>query len=266
MKTIFFTKMEATGNDFVLIDNREGIFNEVLHSEGLKDQIKKMLDRHFGIGGDGLIVMEEIKGYPLSMRYFNQDGSEAALCLNGARCLVGFAYRLGVVNTKGKFLTSTGPVGFFYQDNKVSIEVAPPTEIKLNLTISYGREKYKLHSLKLGVPHVVLFVDNYDDIDLEKLGPAIRNHKTFSPEGTNVNFVKQEDRGLFVRTYERGIEAETMSCGSGAVCSAYIATKLFIADSPVTVKTMGGELVVTVKDKLYLEGPFSFLYDGTYYL
>uniref|UniRef100_A0A7C4XLE8 Diaminopimelate epimerase n=1 Tax=candidate division WOR-3 bacterium TaxID=2052148 RepID=A0A7C4XLE8_UNCW3 len=266
MKPIFFTKMEATGNDFVLIDNREGMFKEFLRSNGAKEIIKKMLDRHFGIGGDGLIILEEAKGYPFSMKYFNCDGSEAVLCLNGARCAVDFAYRLGIINAKGKFLTPAGPIGFFHQSHAVSIEVNPPTEINLNLVIAIGQKKHKVHFLKLGVPHTVIFVDDYDEIDILKLGSAIRNHKTFAPEGTNVNFVRNDEKELFVRTYERGVEGETLSCGSGAVCSAYIAIKLFIVSSPVLVKTNGGELNVTVDDRLYLEGPVNFVCDGTYYL
>lgn len=266
MRVILFTKMVGTGNDFVLIDNRSGQFNEFLRDETkLKETIQRLLNRHFGIGGDGLILLEKANGYPFSMRYFNCDGSEAEVCLNGARCCVSFAYRLGLINAKGRFITQSGPMGFYHQGDIVSIEVAPPTEIKLNYTLSIARQKYKLHLLKLGVPHAVLFVDDYDDVEIEKLGSKIRHHEAFGNEGTNVNFVKQEGKCLFVRTYERGIEAETLSCGSGAVSSAYIATKLFIVESPVIVKTRGGELTVTIKEKIYLEGLANFVFDGTFY-
>ncbi|MEO0136454.1 MAG: diaminopimelate epimerase [candidate division WOR-3 bacterium] len=266
MKPIFFTKMEGTGNDFVVIDNREEQFTGVVNQNTMKETIVKMLDRHYGIGGDGLILIENFKGYFFSMRYFNRDGTEAATCLNGARCAVKFAQRLGILEDKGKFLTSAGPVGFAYQPDKISIEVLPPTDIKLNFNLTIARKKYKLSYLKLGVPHTILFVDSYEGLNIPELGRAIRNHKEFQPEGTNVDFVKMDKKTLFVRTYERGIEDETLSCGSGVAAAAYIAIKLFLTESPVKVMTRGGELTVTLKEKLYLEGPANFVYDGTYYI
>ncbi|MEO0095439.1 MAG: diaminopimelate epimerase [candidate division WOR-3 bacterium] len=266
MNPIFFTKIEGTGNDFVVIDNREEQFTNVVKSDELTNIIVKLLDRHYGIGGDGLILVENFKGYFFSMRYFNRDGSEADMCLNGARCAVKFAQRLGIIEDKGKFLTPAGPLGFAYQPEKISIEVLPPVDIKLNFTLTIARKKYKLSYLKLGVPHTILFVDSYDDIDILELGKTIRNHKEFQPNGTNVDFVKIDKKSIFVRTYERGVEDETLSCGSGAVASAYIAVKLFMAESPVKVQTRGGELTVTLKEKLYLEGPANIIYDGTYYI
>ncbi|MEO0128749.1 MAG: diaminopimelate epimerase [candidate division WOR-3 bacterium] len=266
MKPIFFTKMEGTGNDFVLIDNREEQFSGVVNKDEIKETLVKMLDRHYGIGGDGLILIENFKGYFFSMRYFNRDGSEAAICLNGARCAVKFAQRLGIIEDKGKFLTPAGPIGFAYQPDNISIEVLPPVDIKLNFNLTIARKKYKLSYLKLGVPHTIIFVDSFDDINIVELGRTIRNHKEFQPDGTNVDFVKVDKKSIFVRTYERGVEDETLSCGSGVVASAYIAVKLFMAESPVKVITRGGELTVTLKDKLYLEGPANIIYDGTYYI
>lgn len=266
MKPIFFTKMEGTGNDFVVIDNREEQFTGILKKEEIKTTIARILQRHYGIDADGLILIEHFKGYFFNMRYFNRDGSEAALCLNGARCAVKFAHRLGIIEEKGKFLTQAGPVGFAYLKDSISIEVLPPTDIKLNFTITIARKKYKLSYLKLGVPHTIIFVDSFDDINISEIGFAIRNHKEFQPEGTNVNFVKVENKSIFVRTYERGIEGETFSCGSGAVASAYIAVKLFLTESPVRVKTTGGELLVALKEKIYLEGPANFIFDGIYYI
>lgn len=266
MKPIFFTKMEGTGNDFVLIDNREEQFTGIIGNDVIKETIIKMLDRHHGIGGDGLILIENFKGYFFSMRYFNRDGSEADICLNGARCAVKFAQRLGIITDKGKFFTPAGPVGFAYEPGNVSIEVLPPVDIKLNFNLTVARKKYKLSYLKLGVPHTVMFVDSYDDLNIIELGRAIRNHKEFQPDGTNVNFVRVDKKSIFVRTYERGIEDETLSCGSGVAASAYIAVKLFMTESPVKVMTRGGELTVTLKEKLYLEGPANIIYDGTYYI
>lgn len=266
MKPIFFSKMEGTGNDFVIIDNREEQFTSIVKKDEMKNTISRMLQRHYGIDADGLILIENFKGYFFNMRYFNRDGSEAELCLNGARCAVKFAHRLGIIEEKGKFLTPAGPVGFAFHSDVISVEVLPPVDLKLNFTLTIARKKYKLSYLKLGVPHTIMFVDSFDDINISELGSAIRNHKEFQPDGTNVNFVMVENKSIFVRTYERGIEAETLSCGSGVVASAYIAAKLFLAESPVKVKTNGGELTVTLKDKLYLEAPANFIFDGTYYL
>lgn len=266
MKPICFTKMAGTGNDFILIDNREGLINEAIQGISLSDFAKGLLDRHLGAGADGLILMEKTEILPFAMRYFNRDGSEAVLCLNGARCIVGYAHRLGIIEEKGKFISPSGPIGFYHKDNSISVEILPPVEIKLNFSLTIARKKYRAHFLKLGVSHCVIFVDSYDGIDVDELGKAIRNHKSFKPEGTNVNFVKEADKGLFVRTYERGVEAETLSCGSGVLASAYIATKLFITQSPVACKTKGGQLLVTLKEKLYLEGPVNFIFDGVYYI
>ncbi len=267
MKPLCFTKMEGTGNDFVIIDNREGTVREAIGTTALPDFAVKILNRHTGVGADGLILVEKSDVLPFAMHYFNQDGSEADLCLNGARCLVGYAYRLGIIEEKGKFIAPSGPVGFYYKDNSsVSLEMAAPTDIKLNFSITVARKKYRAHFLKLGVPHCVIFVDSYEKLNIEELGRTVRNHKQFKPEGTNVNFVKEEARHLFIRTYERGVEAETMSCGSGVLASAYIATKLFITQSPVVCKTKGGELLATMKDKLYLEGPVNLIFDGIFYV
>lgn len=266
MKPIFFTKMEGTGNDFLIIDNRTGYITEAIGSGNFEEFVKKLSNRHLGAGSDGVIFLEESIDFPFNMRYFNQDGSEAAACFNGARCVVSYAFRFGLVKDKGKFMSNAGPVGFYNKNGTVSIEVVPPVDLKLNFSLTVSRKKYRAHFLRVGVPHCVIFVDSFDKIDVVELGRAIRNHKTFKPEGTNVNFVKAEDDYIYVRSYERGVEAETLSCGSGALAAAYIATKLFITQSPVTCKTNGGDLLIAIKDKMYLEGPASYIYDGVYYL
>jgi diaminopimelate epimerase len=253
MKPIFFTKMEGSGNDFLLINNHNGLLNEFVHDAVRPELVKKMANRHLGAGSDGILFLESAKDFPFAMKYYNRDGSEATMCLNGTRCIVSYAFRLGVIKDKGK-------------DGPVSIEVPPPVDIKMNFTFTMKRKKYRANFLKAGVPHCVIFVDSYDKIDVVEFGREIRNHKTFKPEGANVNFVVVENNNIFIRTYERGVENETLSCGSGVLASAYIATKLFLTQSPVTCKTKGGELLATIKDKLYLEGPANFIYDGVYYV
>jgi diaminopimelate epimerase len=266
MRPIFFTKMEGTGNDFLIIDNRNSIINEAIEHKNIPEFVKKIADRKLGAGSDGVIFLEESKDFPFSMSYFNNDGSKAALCLNGARCVVMYSHRLGIIKEKGKFVSESGPIGFYNKNGTVSIEVMPPVDLKLNFSITVKRKKLRANYLKLGVPHCVIFVESYDDIDIRELGHAILHHKEFKPDGTNVNFVTTKDNYLFVRTYERGVEDETLSCGTGILAAAYIATKLCITESPVTCKTNGGELIATIKDKLYLEGPAHFICDGVYYV
>lgn len=266
MKPIFFTKMEGSGNDFLLLDNHNGLISETAPGPALPEFVKRLTDRRLGAGSDGVLLLEQSKDFPFRMKYYNRDGSIAALCLNGARCIVSYAYRSGLVNNKGKFLSDSGPIGFYYKNGNVSIEIQPPIDIKLNFSFTLKRKKYRANFLRLGVPHCVIFVDSFDKINIKELGQAIREHRTFKPDGTNVNFVRVENNCLFVRTYERGVEDETPSCGSGVLASAYIATKLFIAESPVSCKTKGGELLATIKDKLYIEGPAKYIYDGVFYL
>ncbi len=266
MRPIFFTKMEGSGNDFLIVNNINGVLDDIVQDSNRPELVKKMTNRHLGAGSDGMLFMEQTKDLPFSIRYYNKDGSEAAMCLNGARCIVAYAFRLGIIQDKGKFLSESGPIGFYYKNGSVSIEVLPPVDIKMNFSFTLKRKKMRANFLRIGVPHCVIFVDSYDDINVKAMGSAIRDHKTFKPEGANVNFVKVEHSYIYVRTYERGVEDETLSCGSGVLASAYIATKLFLAQSPLTCKTKGGELLATIKDKLYLEGPAKYIYDGVYYL
>ncbi len=266
MNPILFTKMEGTGNDFLIIDNRNGMISENIGESGVKEFVKNIAHRQLGTGSDGVIFIEPSNDFPFHMKYFNQDGTEASLCLNGARCAVSFAHRLGLIKEKGKFGSASGTIGFYYRDGNVSIEVPPPVDLNLNFSLTVSRKKYSANFLRIGVPHCVIFVESFDDVDVRGLGRAIRNHKNFGSEGTNVDFVKAEKEQIFVRTYERGIEDETLSCGSGSLAAAYIATKLFITQSPVVCKTRGGELTATIKEKLYLEGPINYICDGVYYL
>jgi diaminopimelate epimerase len=266
MKPIFFTKMEGTGNNFLIIDNRNGYVTVNVTDQSIAEFVKKLADAQLGAGSDGVILLEQSAEYPFEMRYFNRDGSEAVACLNGARCVVSYAFRLGLLKDKGKVASASGPLGYYYKSDGVSIETPPPVDVRLNFSFTVSRKKYNANFLRVGVPHCIIFVDDLQKVDVKKLGEAIRNHKTFKPEGANVNFVQVDKDSIFVRTYERGVEDETLSCGSGVLASAYIATKLFMVQSPVVCKTRGGEMIATIKDKLYLEGPVKYVYDGVYYI
>lgn len=266
MKPIFFTKMEGTGNNFLVIDNRNGYLTVNVVSQTVNEFVKALANCQLGAGSDGVILLEQSAEYPFEMRYFNRDGSEAVACLNGARCVVSYAFRLGLLRDKGRFASASGPIGYYYRSGDVSIEVPAPVDVKMNFSFTVSRKKYSANFLRVGVPHCVIFVDDQDKVNVKTLGKAIRDHKAFKPEGTNVDFVTVEKESLHVRTYERGVEDETLSCGSGALAAVYIATKLFMVQSPVTCKTRGGELIATIKDKLYLEGPTRYVYDGVYYV
>ena len=266
MKPIFFTKMEGTGNNFLVIDNRNGYLTVNVHEQTTAEFVSRLADCKRGAGADGVILLEQSAEFPFEMRYFNRDGSEAVACLNGARCVVSYAYRLGLLKDKGKVASASGPIGYYYKNDDVSIEVPPPVDVKMNFSFTVNRKKYSANFVRVGVPHCVVFVDDIEKLDVKTIGEAIRNHKTFKPEGTNVDFVKVEKDCINVRTYERGVEDETLSCGSGVLASAYIATKLFMVQSPVVCKTPGGQLIATIKDKLYLEGPTRYIYDGVYYI
>ena len=142
MKPIFFTKMEGTGNDFLVIDNRNGVINENIGTKDIKDFIRKISNRKLGAGSDGVIFVEQSKDFPFGMRYFNKDGSEACICLNGARCAVSYSYRLGLIKEKGKILSKSGPIGYYYKNGTVSIEILPPVDLKLNFGLTVSRKKY----------------------------------------------------------------------------------------------------------------------------
>ena len=266
MKPIFFTKMEGTGNNFLVIDNRNGYLTVNVHDQTTSEFVSRLADCQRGAGADGVILLEQSAEFPFEMRYFNRDGSEAVACLNGARCAVSYAFRLGLLKDKGKVASASGPIGYYHKNGDVSIEVAPPVDVKMNISFTLSRKKYSANFVRVGVPHCIVFVDDIEELDVKTLGEAIRNHKTFKPEGTNVDFVKVEKECIQVRTYERGVEDETLSCGSGVLASAYIATKLFMIQSPVVCKTTGGQLIATIKDKLYLEGTTKYIYDGVYYI
>ena len=284
-KKIRFAKLVAAGNDFVLIDNR---VCRITSSAQLRDLARKMCDRKFGAGADGLLVLEKSKVADLKMRVFNADGSEAQMCGNGARC---FAYYLSGGEKAGKdfFLvleTIAGIVNARVNADNVRINITQPMNLKLDVPLKVSGRAIKVNFINTGVPHAVIFVEGLEQIDVQGLGREIRRHRYFSPAGTNVNFVEVlRADSLKIRTYERGVEDETLACGTGSIAAALVASvKAAGKINKINVRTAGGEILkvyftpldskhlteftrtgLGFKD-VWLEGKAGLVYRGEYYV
>jgi len=258
---IKFSKFVATGNDFIIIDNRDRKIK--------KPSIfaRKVCTRKFGIGADGVLLLEKAKGFDFKMRIFNPDGSEAEMCGNGARCIACYSYKNGISRRKMRFLTISGEIEAEVKGKKVKVKLTPPKDYRV-LRIKVDRKIFKVYFVLAGVPHAVLFFENLEKVDVRELGRKIRYHPVFSPKGTNVNFVKITGKNsISIRTYERGVEDETLSCGTGSVASSYISWKNRFVSSPVRVSTRAENLKVYIEDdkNVYLEGEVEHVYDGTFF-
>ncbi|MDI6785520.1 MAG: diaminopimelate epimerase [bacterium] len=264
MKELSFLKIEGSGNDFILFDNREDILKIT------PAWIQKICARRTGIGADGIIVIENSKKADFKMRIINSDGSEAEMCGNGARCAAKFATLLSIAKHKMIFETIAGLINAEVFNQEVKVNLPDPINLELSKTIVLDRKPKTVHHINTGVPHTVLICEDIVSIDVETLGRKIRYHQDFAPQGTNVNFVKITDKeSISIRTYERGVESETLSCGTGSVASACICYLLKKVYPPVKVKTAGGEyLVVNFEEQnsqiinLSMKGPVSVIYEG----
>jgi diaminopimelate epimerase len=232
-----FTKMNGAGNDFVLIDNRAG----EIHLD--RSQIARLCDRHRGIGADGILLLEKASNNAgFRMRYFNADGGEAEMCGNGARCFARFANKVAGASEKISFETPAGVISATLAGDLVTLQMTEPTDLRLNVKLPMAGENNTIHFINSGVPHVVIPVSQIDDVDVRRAGSAIRHHKMFSPKGANVNFIeKRGPNKIAIRTYERGVEDETLACGTGIVASALIFAITENADGPITVISRGGD-------------------------
>ncbi len=258
---IEFYKYEGTGNDFIIIDNRDKKLKP-----NTTDLWKKMCDRHFGIGADGLMLIQSKKGYDFEMVYFNADGNESSMCGNGGRCITHLAKKLGIV--KGK------SANFIAIDGKHEAEFVDKDIVKLKMNDIKGIEDNKtFYTLNTGSPHYVTFVKNAMRIPVNIDGKTIRNREPFKKEGINVNFVEvSAGNPPLLRTYERGVEAETLSCGTGTVAAALVlAIKGLVKNNDkCDIQTMGGMLRVWFKvtpkgfKDVWLEGPATFVFKGSY--
>ncbi len=265
---IIFEKMSGTGNDFVIIDNR----NDIITPEEQPDLARKICRRMFSVGADGLIFMQDSKDTDFSWNFYNADGSVAEMCGNGARCAARFAYRHGIAGRKMKFETIAGIVEAEICDEEevVMVKMTKPFDFRIGLSLRLDDVEYPVTFVNTGVPHAVIFIEG-DDVPVKKWGRKIRFHELFEPKGTNANFVQViGENKLKVRTYERGVEDETMACGTGAVASAIYGAMLKEMDSPVEVETSGGEMLTIlfdlqdgpVAENVYLQGPTRIICSG----
>ncbi len=233
-----FTKMNGAGNDFVLIDNR----NRKLSL--LPEQIAGLCNRQKAIGADGLILLENSSNgkADYAWKFYNSDGSEAEMCGNGARCFARFVRQLTGKEDRIAFETLSGIIHAEFVDHLVKVSLTTPSHLRLGMDILWEGESRKVHFINTGVPHAVYFVDQLASVPVQKWGASLRYHDRFGPKGTNVNFAQVlNDHSIRVRTYERGVEGETLACGTGVTATALIASRVFDWPSPVTVTTQGGD-------------------------
>lgn len=258
--------MNGAGNDFVLIDNRE-------HKVKLtREQVVRLCDRHRGVGADGVILMEPSKSgrADWAWEFYNSDGGLAEMCGNGARCFGRFVQKATGLSRDFTFETEAGIIAAQFKGELVTVNLTTPTGLKLNEQLTVAGGLQTIHSLNTGVPHAVLFVPDADKAMVLQWGPEIRRHGHFAPKGTNVNFVQVVGSNrIRVRTYERGVEGETLACGTGVTASALIASRVHQFGSPVRVQVQGGdELEVSFQDKnggfseVALTGPADFVFEG----
>lgn len=261
-----FTKMNGAGNDFVMIDNRAG---EVRLQP---EQIVWICDRHRGIGADGILLLEKgSNGADFRMRYYNRDGGEAEMCGNGARCFARFANKVAGAQEKVSFQTPAGLIRGELRGEVVTLQMTEPTDLRHGIELTANGEKERGHFINSGVPHVVVPVSKIEDVDVCRRGKAIRQHKMFSPAGANVNFIEKAGaQKILLRTYERGVEDETLACGTGVVASALIFAATEKVDGPIDVTVRSGsELSVGFKragdqfTNVTLTGPAEFAFEGT---
>ncbi|NLD35258.1 MAG: diaminopimelate epimerase [Desulfatiglans sp.] len=266
MEKIEFYKMSGTGNDFILIDNRD----EKVPDKEMRHIAQRACRRRDSVGADGMIYIINSDKYDFKWRFFNSDGSEAEMCGNGSRCAARFAILNGIAGEHMTFETIAGLVSADVSGRSVKVLMPTPKGLKKDINIPLEEGWEAIGFVNTGVPHVVVHVKEIKNTPVFKQGRVIRYHQMFQPSGTNANFMslKAKDH-IYVRTYERGVENETLACGTGSIASSLIANVRGLVNSPVTVTTSGGEeLKVHFEKKgtdfsrVWLEGGTSIIYKG----
>ncbi len=264
--TIEFWKMSGSGNDFILIDNRNGrVANDAM---GLL--VKKICRRRESVGADGVIFLTKSERFNFGWRYLNADGGEVEMCGNGARCVARFAYLKGITESKMTFETLAGPIDAEVTEGVVKVTMPKPSDLKMDIDLPLQTGWQTVDFINTGVPHVVIQVDSLHDYPVFQQGKIIRHHPMFSPEGTNANFIKIIGPDLLeIRTYERGVEDETLACGTGAVAATLVSAARGMVESPVRAKTQGGEeLTISFQkdqnefNQVWFEGKTVIVYQG----
>jgi diaminopimelate epimerase len=257
---IAFYKYQGTGNDFIVIDNRESGFPSQDNA-----LVKKLCDRRFGIGADGLMLLQKKQGYAFEMVYYNSDGGESSMCGNGGRCIAAFAYELGVAGSITTFLATDGP-----HEAVISRGTDKMSVVKLKMgNVSEVERAQDFIYMNTGSPHYIQFVENLSGKDVYAEGREIRYSSRFREQGINVNFAEMTGDTLFVRTYERGVEAETFSCGTGVTAAALAASiRGLVKDNHCRIRTLGGDLSIYFEPSgsgfrnVWLEGPATQVFKG----
>lgn len=256
--TVKFYKYQGTGNDFIILDNRNNEYSSITN-----DHVRRLCARRLGIGADGLMLLNEKKGYDFEMKYYNADGGESTMCGNGSRCIVKFVYNLGIHRSEYKFWAADG-------EHEAEIDTDGIVSVKM-IDVEKIKKVRGDFVLDTGSPHYVKLTNDVMDTDVYKKGRDIRYSKDFELDGINVNFVEQaDDDKIIVRTYERGVEDETYSCGTGVTAAALVCYHNENGFNEVEVKTLGGTLTVEF-DRLdddryaniWLCGPAEKVFEGT---
>lgn len=266
MNAIPFYKMSGAGNDFIVIDNR----HQIVSDTNLSGFIASVCRRKMSAGADGLILIEGSEKCDFRWRFFNSDGSKAEMCGNGARCAARFAHVIGIAGTSLSFETEAGEISAQIHKESVKVKMPDPSGLKLAYPLKLSEHSLEISSVNTGVPHVVVMVEQVADIDVVTVGREIRLHQAFAPAGTNVNFAQRiQGNAIEIRTYERGVEDETLACGTGAIASAVISADRFKMSSPVGVKTRSGAYLTihfNAEDgkfsDIYMEGDARIIYTG----
>ncbi len=273
MGKLCFTKMAASGNDFAVIEDR----GSRIKNRKLSVLARKICDHKYGVGADGFLVLEKSKIADIRMRIFNADGSEAEMCGNGARCTALYISRQSAVDSRPRKTTIETKAGIIDAEvagNNVKIKLTDPKSVRLDIPIKINNRDMKVNFIDTGVPHVVIFIEGLEKINILPLGRLIRHHEKFSPRGANVNFVEVISRdSIKVRTYERGVEDETLACGTGSAASAIIFALKTNAPKKIHVHTRSKEVLalyfarsVDKFSNVWLEGKARKVYEGEYYV
>ena len=266
MEPITFFKMSGSGNDFIIVDNRE----KVVKDNDLPGFIRRICRRKMSVGADGFILIEPSDKADFKWRFFNSDGSKAEMCGNGARCAARFAYVNGMAGENLSFETETGVVSGQVKDDRAKVKMPDPVELRLDYNIELKNGPVTVCSVNTGVPHVVVMNETIEDINVFDLGREIRFHEAFTPAGTNVNFICQQKQGhLAIRTYERGVENETLACGTGSIAAALVTSCKAKWQSPINLVTRSGESLTIYFKKdgsifkdIFLEGDARIIYSA----
>ena len=268
MNKIPFMKLSGAGNDFVIINNLNQVVNST--DSEFMNFVTKVCQRRMSVGADGVLLVEPTEDVDFRMRYFNADGGEVETCGNGARCISKFAYLNGIVSEQMRFLTNAGVYEAEIVSDNVKVRMSDPTDIRINVPLRLEDGVHNVGFANSGVPHVVFFVDDLEGTDVFDLGQQTRYHNDFKPAGTNANFIRIHSQELIeIRTYERGVENETLACGTGSIASAIVSATLGKVQSPVSVKTASGVVLKIHFDleneeakNVYLEGDARVIFAG----